>query len=401
MIAALALVLGLCSCMNEKPYYPDNIDVTPAEPIVLTKGENGVKDSANGFGFEVYHKLYSEQNMFYSPLSLSLALAMTSNGAAGSTQECMRKTLGFSDCSESEMDSFFQKMVKELSLIDPVTVFESANAVWSDKGITLEDGFIKDCEDWYSATVKSSSFADKATVKDINSWCSDKTHGKITKIVDELSPQMKVALLNALYFKGKWSFEFSDKTKFDFTPVSGKAGSVTCLSANGSFPYAENKYFQMVELGYGNGAFGMVVLLPKKGVALGEAVASLDAETWSEWTSCLSPCEVEVKIPEFKMETEYKLEDVLCSMGMEKAFSNSADFSKMSPTPMCIGLVKQKAYVDVNKEGTEAAAVTIVGMKCTSAGPAVRKEFIADRPFVFAIRERSTGAVLFLGQKAM
>lgn len=390
----------MCSCGNRivDPYDPE-APVEPAQPIVLTKAESGVKDCANAFGFDVYRKIYSDKDMFYSPLSLSLALAMTSNGAGGTTQECMRKTLGFGEYSEAEMNSYFRKMTASLSSIDEKTVFEAANAIWADKGIALKDGFVKDCTDWYQATVKSSSFAEKSTVSDINAWCSEKTHGKINAILDELSPDMKMVLLNALYFKGKWAFKFSDDSKFDFKSLAGKSSSVTCLSDEGSFPYAEDKYFQAVELQYGNGAFGMVVLLPKEGIAFKDAVASLNAESWSALTSSMYSSEVLVKIPQFKMETMYDLGDVLCSLGMGEAFSGAADFSKMTSTPLCIGFVKQKAFVDVNKEGTEAAAVTVVGMKVTSVGPVFHKTFIADRPFLFAIRERSTGSILFMGQK--
>ena len=402
--ATLVLVSwGACSC-NHPVLVPEEEtqEEKAAEPIVLTKAESGINASSNAFGLNVFREINKQKtvdDLFISPLSLSLALAMTSAGADGQTEAQMRKTMGFEGFTNTEMAEYYRKMTQALLDLDPKTTLQIANAIWTDKGISLKTGFVSDVTNYYHSEANSADMAARATIDAINSWCAKHTNGKIPKILDYDSAGLAVLLINALYFNGIWTTQFTDTFNGSFRSLSGKGGDVTMMRSTRSMPYASNGQWKMVQLPYGNGAFVMDLLLPIEEKAFEKLVSSLDETTWETLTKNLRSCEVQLQMPKFKMEYEIVLNDILETLGMKDAFSGRADFSKMSTIPLCIDFVKQKTYVDVNEKGTEAAAVTAVGMKVTSVGPSQTLSFIADRPFVFAIREVSTGAILFIGQK--
>ena len=397
------LALGsLNACNKQDPEDPGQ-ENKPFEPIVLTKAEQEINNASNQFGFDVYHKIYSGDDILISPLSLSLALSMTANGAAGTTAEGMLSTLGFAGKDKATMNDYYQKMIEGLLDADPKTTFEVANSIWADEKIGVKKSFTDVTKKYYSSEVYPADFSTQATVNQINKWCSDKTHGKIPTIMDKPNPALVMALVNALYFKGTWAFDFNEKTKKeDFATLAGGKNKVEMMSAEEKLLYSEHDGFSMVQLPYGNGAFCMDVILPKKGEDFGKAVANLDADTFQGLLRNQSNAIVNLKLPKFTFDYNIRLNEVLMALGMQEAFSNSADFSEMAEKSLKISLVKQKTFIDVNEKGTEAAAVTFVGMELTSAMPArepKRVEFFADRPFLFVIRENSTGAILFIGQK--
>lgn len=412
-MTALFLLIGLLapvpfsSCSKPEP--EDDpvimaIDNEESEPIVLTKAEQEINQASNAFGFNVYHNIYSGNDMLISPLSLSLALSMTANGAAGSTAEEMLSTLGFAGKDKETMNSYYQKMIGGLLEADSKTTFEVANSIWADEKIGMKKSFTDVTKKYYSSEVYPADFKTQATVDRINKWCSDKTHGKIPTIMDGPDPYLVMALINALYFKGEWAFEFNEKTKKeDFATLGGGKNKVDMMSAEDKLLYAEYDGFSMVQLPYGNGAFCMDVILPAKNEDFGKAAARLDAKTFDGLLRSRSNAIVNLKLPKFTFDYNIKLNDALTALGMKKAFDDhQADFSEMAEKSLKISLVKQKTFIDVNEKGTEAAAVTFVGMVTTSVGPSVeprRVDFFADRPFLFIIRENSTGAVLFIGQK--
>ena len=252
-------------------------------------------------------------------------------------------------------------------------------------------------------------FSKQATVDRINGWCSEKTHGKIPSIMDEPDPRMVMALVNALYFNGKWSFDFDEKIKKeDFTTISGGKSKVDMMTAQLK-SYSEYDGFSMVSLPYGNGAFCMDVILPSEKEDFGKAVSRFNAATLRGLSENMdSGSQFEAfkqkligEINDLHIEGMPKLE-TLNALGMNQAFTNTADFSAMAEKSLKISMVKQKTFIDVNEKGTEAAAVTVVGMVATSIGPSPEPRtvnFFADRPFLFVIRERSTEAILFIGQK--
>ncbi len=248
---------------------------------------------------------------------------------------------------------------------------------------------------------------DPTVVNQVNKWCSDNTHGKITEIVKSIPPETVMALVNALYFNGKWGgFKFNDKTnEEDFRTIDESKTKVEMMSASSSFSYASDDGWSMVNLPYGNGAFRMSVILPPVDMKFADAAKSLDADRFIKLSAMTRTHPVNLKMPQFKYEYSIdELGDVLVSLGMEDAFDASkADFRKMADVPLgeiFIRTVKHKTFIDVNTKGTEAAAVTYVGMGIAAAPPVTGTvDFIADRPFFFFISESSTGSILFIGQK--
>lgn len=409
LLALSAIVLSLttfASCDKldgEKPVNPgDNTFV----PIDLTKAELDVAIGANAFAFDVYRALYEEKQMLVSPFSLSLALSMTACGAAGNTAAEMSSTLGFKGFSTEDVASYYNKMVTSLATIDALTTFESANSIWIDKNFSVKKDFLSMTEDYFAAEEKSVSFMDPSTVEAINKWCSDKTHEKIEKMLDGIDPRTVMALINALYFNGRWGVEFNDKTqKEKFTTIDGKEVKVDMMSTEHVLNYSSVDGWSLVGLPYGNGAFQMDVILPPADMPFKEAVESFDSDLWTSLSGRSSACMTNVKMPEFKFEYEVEgLPKVLSALGMKDAFTSAADFSRIADIhdgdSFYIGDVRQKTYIDVNTKGTEAAAVTIVQTFATAIGPGPREaDFTADRPFLFLIRERSSNSILFIGQK--
>lgn len=401
--AILAAPLAFAAC-NHPVLVPDEEeqDGKPAEAITLTRAEAGINESSNAFGLNVFRTLNTQTkvgDLFISPLSLSLALAMTSAGADGRTEEQMRTAMGFKGYTNAEMAEYFRKMTEALLSLDPKTTLQIANAIWTDKGITLKKGFVSDVTKYYHSEANSADMSATATIDAINQWCAQHTNGKIPKILEYEDRGLAVLLINALYFNGTWTTQFTNTFEGQFRTLAGKGVPTTMMSATYNMPYAGDGKWEMVQLPYGNGGFVMDLLLPVDEKNFEKAVCSLNADQWNALTGSLRSREVHLEMPKFKMEYEIVLNDVLTALGMTDAFTGAADFSKMSDSGMCIDFVKQKTYVDVNEKGTEAAAVTAVGMKATSVGPSNTVYFIADRPFVFAIREVSTGAILFIGQK--
>ena len=363
ILAVAATCILAASCEEQGPEYP-------GEPIPLTKAEEGINASANNFGFDVFHELYKEDQVLFSPLSASLALSMTATGADGNTAKQMTKVLGFDGFTTDEVNGYYKKMVSALLTADPKTVFEIANSIWISDRITVKKPFIDDCEKYYSSEVfPGADFGSMDTIDKVNKWCSDKTHGKIKSILEEPNPLLVMALMNALYFKGTWKYPFPNLFKEKFNTISGKAVDMDYMHTQAELLYSEYDGFRMVDLPYGNGSFSMKVILPGDKEDFGKAVKRFDAKTLDKLNGKAVTKTVSVIMPKF-------------------TFDYTSSF------------VKQKTFIDVNEKGTEAAAVTIVGMEKNSAGPEPEVIlFTADRPFLFVIQENSTGAVLFIGQK--
>ncbi len=398
-MALTSLTASSCNTPFEEPEIP-----AERQYFDFSKTEAQMAEDVNSFCFHLFQSLgkpYDSENSFVSPFSLSLALSMTAIGADGITAQEMLNTLGFESYTVEDMNSYFQKLTEGLGQVDKKTVFEVANSIWVNPELKVYKDFIHQAEKYYASEIKTADFAKKATVDAVNQWCSDKTHGKINRILDEPDASIMMALLNALYFNGNWSFEFTRTEKGDFTDIDKHLQRVDMMHAHHNLPYAQSRHFQMVELPYGNEAFAMDILLPDPELSWEQVTDSLNSDEWKELTASLFDREVNLTLPKFKMEFDITLNDILKAMGMEKAFSTDADFSKMSPMPLAIDQVRQKTFVDVNEKGTEAAAVTIVTSKLTSIGPAHERiiDFHVDRPFIFIIRECSSQNILFIGQK--
>jgi serpin B len=373
------------------------------EDILLTKGEQEITTNINKFAFDFFRNISIDSkkpNIFISPLSASLALSMAAIGAEGETGSQMKTLLGFENCTTPEMNSYYKKITEELLNLDPKNTITMANSIWIANGFDIKTNFTSNAQTYYGAYVANVDFNNQNTLNRINDWCSNNTNNKIKKIFDELNPNLKLLLINALYFKGTWTQQFDKKNTYEtsFNTLSGESENVDMMYIESNFKYTSNDFFQIAEFPYGNEAFSMVILLPKENISFKTAVNQFTYANWNMWMSSMDYTEISVHLPKFKLEYEIKLNDVLCSMGMPNAFNPMlANFSGISDIKLYIDFVKQNTYINVNEEGTEAAAVTSTGMFVTSMPES--KIFRADRPFIYFIKEKSTGIILFIGQK--
>lgn len=363
----------------------------------------GPASLSDAFALDLYARMADSQpgqNGAISPLSASLALSLLCTGAQGQTADEITEALGF-DCSASEVSSFYSGLMTQLLKADPSTTLETANSIWAGRTAGLKRNFIRSSRKYFDAQIRNVDFESPGTTGQINSWCSDKTHGRIPSIIDKVDPKTVVAMINALYFDGRWRNGFDESHPGTFRCADGGTTQAEMMTNTVSCRYSEDELFRMVELEYGNGAFVMDIILgaddnPEN---FGQAVSCLTASEWENLSSGLHTGRVHVELPSFRMECEYDLIPYLRALGIERAFSAGADFSGISKMPLHVSQTIQKTFIDVNRKGTEAAAVTYIGIKLTSAGPADTVRFVADRPFIFILREVGTGAILFIGQK--
>jgi serpin B len=391
-IAALLLMAG-CSSMTE----PERIATRP-----LTKGETGIVDASSEFGYNLFRQVNQsdgEKNVFISPLSVSMALGMTMNGASGATLDSMRQTLAVAGLTENEINSAYRSLMYLLRGIDPGVKFQIANSIWAREGFEVERPFADTNNYYFDAEIRNLNFSDATAGPTINNWVKTNTNGKIPKIVPEPVPtDVVMYLINAIYFKGSWRQKFDPKqTQVQpFTLIDGSKKQVELMHARGTYGLYQNNEVQLIDLPYGDSLFSMTVLLPKPEIDINTFVAGLTDSKVHSWIEGMhGVSETELLLPKFKLEYEKTLNEMLKAMGMSIAFSNAADFSRInSGGGLEISEVMHKTFVEVNEEGTEAAAATSVGIIRTSLPTPIR----VDRPFVFLIRERTSGAVLFIGK---
>ena len=375
--------------------------------IDLRSSETEMVSSDQSFAFNFLANVYAEESVdednsfMVSPLSLSMALAMTMNGAEGETKSAMQETLNLKGFTSDEINSYYKKLKEALLATDPSTKLSIANSIWTNQNVSIKDEFIRKNSEYFNSTVQSVNFGDNKTVELINNWASNNTNGLIEKVIDSTKPEDLMYLLNAIYFKGIWTSEFkkNNTNKKPFTLEDGATVNVDMMSQTDKFNYKEDENLQLVELPYGNSAFSMLVLLPKDEKNLLDVVGALSgSDYWAGLKSGLREHEVELYIPKFKTEYSKKLNKVLSDMGMGLAFTNEADFSGMTDTSAKIDFVKQNTYISVDEVGTEAAAVTTVGVVMTSMPAQPQKVvFNANKPFIYVIQENSTGSILFTG----
>jgi serpin B len=368
-----------------------------------------IVEGNNKFALELYQALQSQQgNLFLSPYSISTALAMTYAGARGQTQEQMAKTLNFptTTLSNEQFHSAFGAIIRKLNAAGQIGGCELAvaNALWGQKDYKFLQEFLTLVRTNYDGDLRQVDFAKQteAARKTINDWVEGKTREKIKELIKPgmLDSMTRLVLTNAIYFKGKWASQFKpDKTQdAPFILLGGQKVNVPMMNQTGQFGYAQTDAIQLLEMPYINNELSMVVLLPNKLDGVNELEKGLTADNLAGWLAKLRKREVQVWLPRFKLTCEFSLAETLGSMGMPDAFSSKADFSGMTGNrELFISAVVHKAYVEVNEEGTEAAAATGVAMKLTSV-PLPPPVFKADHPFVFLIRDNHTGSILFIGR---
>lgn len=403
---ALLLITGtpatMTSCERTKN------DTPPGDPvqIELSLKQKEIVESANKFAFDLFLPIITErkgaENIMISPFSVASALSMTLNGAGGETFEAMRTALRYDGKTIEEINDTYLKLMKDMVPVDPRVIMEIANSVWVEKRLVVKQPFIDALKTWYLAEAKNIDVKDPGAVDMVNRWIEEKTHDKIQKMLDNLNPDLAMLLINAVYFNGKWRYQFDTKeTKdkpFYLTPDSQV--EVPMMFQNEKFAVTRSENATLVELPYGQGNYSMVVMLPDEGVSTSTAAAAITPEKWSEWMANLAngTTEVDLSLPRFKYEYKRTLNDDLAALGMGIAFTMSADFSSISDQSLMISRVLHQTFIETNEEGTEAAAATVVEMVLTSM-PMVTTVNI-NRPFLYFIHETTTGTIVFMGQVA-
>lgn len=404
--AAIALTASSCEEKEDKHIIEPN-DVVAKERIDvnLNKSQMAINEAANEFATMLFDKLCKKEggNLFMSPYSAQIALAIATNGANGVTFEEMLETLGFKDMSVEEMNSYNKTMIKALTTLDNTTKVDMANGVWGIPGIKYNNEFKKVCADSYEAEVAAANFETGEAQNIISDWALQKTNGMIKDAGKNLSPETVSAIVNSLYFNGKWTnkFDKNNTNKKDFLSANGEKTKVDMMHLyETDLFWKSGDGYEMINLPYGNEAFSMTVLLPNEGEELSAILSKTNLKTWS--TDMMYMHNFNVQLPRFELSSDINLIEIMKQMGIKQAFGKDADFTKMiTNANTFISTIYQLAKIKVNEEGTEAAAVTVIGNKIESAGAPniiVTRDFFVNRPFAFAIKEKSTDAILFMGK---
>lgn len=383
------------------------VDPITALPRALTTAETDLITADNRFAFKLLRTVAATEpsaNVFISPLSVGMALGLAYNGAAGETRDAMRETLELVGLTEPEINASYRSLIDLLRGLDPTVEFTIANSVWYRQDLPLLPAYLDLARTFFDAEVAALNFTDPNAVATINAWVNEQTRGRITQIVEPPIPADALAyLINAIYFKGDWTYQFDrgNTGPASFRLADGSTRQVATMRSTGPIPvrYARTGAVTVGELAYGGDAYRMTIVMPDDPGTLRALAEGLSAGQWEAWVAALDTAELIVHLPKFRLSYERSLKDDLADLGMGIAFcddpAQNYDFTRMfaGPGRACITQVRHKTFVDVNEEGTEAAAVTSVEIGVTSAPP----EFRVDRPFLFAIREALSGTILFVG----
>ena len=396
-------VLLLCVGCDE--FRPDMFDKKEAKPeIGPVDGSVVTANTKLGFSlFNEIRKTEQDKNIFISPFSISVALAMTLNGAAGETEQAMTNTLQLQGLGSEPINAGYAELRQILLTSDPKVTLTIANSLWARQGFSFKPDFLQRNTQFFGAEISTLDFDNSSASKTINQWVDTNTNGKIQKIVgDQIDPITVLFLINAIYFKGTWQKEFdpSKTREGPFHLANGDEKQVPMMRQQRWYPYYREENFQAISLAYGDGQMSMYIFLPDRESDLNIFLENLNAESWENWMSQFHEQDVSLVMPKFKLEYGKTLNDPLKALGMGVAFDPElADFSRMASLEfgnLYIEKVVHKTFVEVNEEGTEAVAATSVEVGVKSVPPPPIS-FSVDRPFFFAIRDNETKTVLFMG----
>ena len=401
LILIFAVPLSFISCSKS----PDeNLPKDPV-PIELTEVQTSLVGSGNTFAFDIFREIIENsdpaENIIISPLSISYALSMTLNGADGTTRDAMLEALKVNGITPDEINTAFQKLTEALLKVDKRVIMTIANSVWTEKEFDVKQAFIDILTEYYDAESKDFDISDPAVPVKVNTWIEDKTNGLIRDMISSLPDNTVMLLINAIYFKGKWTSEFdADQTKDQpFYLLSGSSADVPTMMQKSDFRIFDGDGFVVGEFPYGQGNFVMDIILPDDNNGLSELVPSITDAAFAGWVDQLVERKVNLFLPRFKYDFRKGLVEILTDMGMGIAFTDNADFTNIAEfPPLLISDVLHQAFIETNEEGTEAAAATVVVVGITSVGPNDPFPFVADHPFIYIIREVTTGSVIFMGR---
>ncbi|HEX6588560.1 MAG TPA: serpin family protein [Longimicrobiales bacterium] len=400
-IAVLALVFAACATERaEGPVAPEG--PLTSLPRDLSQDEQRIVRAANDFAFALLAEAASDPtgdaNVVLSPLSASFALGMLLNGATGETRAQMESALRLHGLDAHAINQGYADLVGLITGLDDDVALDVANGIWARDGIAFEQTFLDTAVAYFDAAVRALDFDDPASVDVINGWVREQTNDRIDEMVEQIDPAAIMYLMNAIYFKGDWTRPFDrERTRSaPFTRADGSTVDVPMMDMD----EAPHLFAQtddgttLVDLSYSRGAYSMTLVLPPEGTDAMTFAASLDRAHWDGLIAQLDSVQrVMVRLPRFTLEYDRVLNDDLRALGMQRVFSDAAELDRLTPEPAYVHQVRQKSFIAVDEEGTEAAAVTSVEVRVVSMPPHI----FLDRPFVFAIRERLSGVILFLG----
>jgi serine protease inhibitor len=370
----------------------------------LTAGEIALVSADNHFGVKIFQSIaatQSDSNIFISPLSISMALGMTLNGALAETREAMEQTLELQGLSQQQINESYQTLIQLLTQLDPAVIFSIANSIWYRQDMPIKQPFLDLNHQYFNARIEGLDFNDPQSVDIINQWVKDQTNNRIKKIIERIDPVDLMFLINAIYFKGDWTYKFEEELtqSADFYGLHSDVYPCQLMHQEGDFLYLQTSDFQAVDLPYGIGDFRMALFLPFPEKNLDSLIAGITNEILANWLASFATTQGILEIPKFKMEYKLELKKVLTQLGMGIAFDPyQANFKGIyeGPENAFISKVLHKTFVQVDEEGTEAAAVTSVTVSFTSVGGGFYLR--ADRPFFFIIHDTHSNTILFVGK---
>ena len=398
-VVLIIVPMSFSSCNKTDEVLPDK-----PVPINLSDDQVSLIESGNSFAFDIFTKVLNSaregENVMISPLSISYALSMTLNGADGATRDSIIETLRLNGITIDAINTSFKDLTDALLSVDKRVLMSIANSVWTEKDFIVKQSFIDILTEYYKAESKSFDINDSSAPAKINAWIEDKTNGLIKNMVDKLNDNAVMLLINAIYFKGKWSSQF-DKAKtvpMPFYKAGGSSADVPMMKQETEFKVFEGDGFILAEFPYGQGNFVMDVILPESGNSLETTLASVNDASFTSWIAQMNKRKIDLSFPKFKYGFKKKLKDILTDMGMGIAFYEGADFSNISDQyDLLINEVTHQSFIETNEEGTEAAAATVVEIGVTSAPPSPLVLNL-DHPFLYIIRETTTNSIIFMGR---
>jgi serpin B len=393
----LLLSIGIASCKKSGTVSPNN----KGKNLVLTSLDQQKVTADNAFTLNLFKNLVSANtggtNLFVSPLSVSFALGMTSNGAAGQTLTAFQNTLNFAGLTQAQANDYYNNLITNLPQLDPNTTLDIANSIWYRQGFNVLPQFLHTDSTYFHAKIQALDFTNPASANTINSWVNDNTGGKIPTIINQIPGNAVMYLVNAIYFKSTWqeSFDPNNTRPQPFYLADNSTVQASFMTGKIDFNYYNDNTVSVYELPYSNNKFSMVIILPAQGTSVNQLAAGLDQAQWQTWMAGLKPVNNTITLPKFKFSYNNTLNNALTDLGLGIAFSDNANFSLINNgVPLKISQVVHKAFVETDESGTTAAAATSVGIVAlveTASPPVI------NHPFIFAIREMSSGLILFAG----
>lgn len=400
-LSLVALCMLLLSCNEERVAPQDN---NPPNLRALTAKEVQLVEAGNEFALDLTRRINAGEpgSFFISPLSVGYALGMTFNGAEGETKSGIKETLDFGGMADEDVNRSFKNLTDQLTGMDKTVTMEIANSIWYKNSLTVKQAFAQAVKDYYDAGIQGLDFSDPASKDIINGWIEEKTHDKIKDMLDGIPGDAIMYLVNAIYFKADWTYQFDKKAtkKEPFKLENGEETMTDMMFSKGTkVSVLQTGKFKYIEIPYGNRQFTMTILLPNDGNRVNDVMDELTAQLLKEYSAQADTVTLEVKFPKFKLEYKKLLNDYLSAMGMERAFTGSAEFPGLFEEPLdaMISRVLHQSFIEVNEEGSEAAAATIVEI-IETAYPPQPPQIVVNKPFVFLIQEKHTNTILFAGK---